>query len=47
MLTRRPRAGEREHFTAWLAGARGPARAEALADLYWALLNTTEFAWSH
>ncbi len=44
-LTRRPSPAEREHFLARLGGAGGAARARAMADLWWALLNSTEFAW--
>ncbi len=47
VLSRRPSEREREHFRARLGGSRGEARGRALADLYWALLNTTEFAWNH
>src|SRR5690606_4672771 len=46
-LTRRPTAEERDHFVARLAAAKdGKARAAAMADLVWALLNCTELAWS-
>ena len=47
MLTRRPSAAESAHFVAGLEGAGGELRRERLADLYWVLLNTTEFAWNH
>ncbi len=47
VLSRRPSAREHEHFRARVGGTRGDARARAVADLYWALLNTTEFAWNH
>lgn len=46
-LTRRPTPEERDHFVARLAAAEGgKARAAAMADLVWALLNCTELAWS-
>jgi hypothetical protein len=47
VLTRRPSAAEREHFEHRLAGTTGAARSAALADLYWTLLNATEFSWNH
>ncbi|EDM77411.1 hypothetical protein PPSIR1_37889 [Plesiocystis pacifica SIR-1] len=47
VLTRRPSAAEAAHFEAKLAGLAGEPRRQALADLYWVLLNTTEFAWNH
>jgi len=43
-LTRRPTPEEREHFERRLSGHN---KAQALEDLYWALLNSTEFAWNH
>ena len=47
VLTRAPTPAEAAHFEAKLAGTSGEPRRAALADLYWVLLNTTEFAWSH
>jgi Protein of unknown function (DUF1549)/Protein of unknown function (DUF1553) len=47
VLTRRPTPAELTHFTARLDKAKGDARKERLTDLFWALLNTTEFSWSH
>ncbi len=47
VLTRRPTPDEATHFIARLAGAKGKERKERLTDLYWALLNTTEFSWNH
>ena len=46
-LTRRPTPKEEEHFEKRLADKSGPKKAEALEDLYWTLLNSTEFAWNH
>ena len=48
ILTRRPTPEERIAF-------RGPARRQStrpdaknrLSDLFWALINTTEFSWNH
>ncbi len=47
VLTRRPTPEEESHFIARLAGTSGKERKERLIDLYWALLNTTEFSWNH
>ena len=47
VLTRRPSKAESEYFQARLAGLDGKARKAAVADLCWALLNSTEFAWNH
>ncbi|MEW6302996.1 MAG: DUF1549 domain-containing protein [Verrucomicrobiota bacterium] len=46
-LTRRPTAEERELFTGKLKGTKGDPRSEVMQDLYWALINSTEFAWNH
>lgn len=47
-LTRRPSARERELFLARLQRtAEAKARSRAMADLLWALVNGTEFAWNH
>jgi hypothetical protein len=51
-LTRRPAAEELKHFVARLAdvdagdGDRRD-RQDALEDLYWTLINSTEFSWNH
>ena len=47
VLTRRPTAPEAEHFQKRLAGARGKERSARMEDLYWTLLNSTEFSWNH
>jgi hypothetical protein len=47
VLTRRPSAAEAAHFEQRLNGRRGAARTRFLEDLYWTLINTTEFAWNH
>lgn len=47
VLTRRPTEDELRHFTERLAGTQGRQRHARLADLYWALLNSTEFSWNH
>ena len=46
-LTRRPTPPEEVHFEKRLAERDGRTKAEALEDLYWTLLNSTEFAWNH
>jgi hypothetical protein len=43
-LTRVPTLEERDHFEKRLAGRM---KTEAMEDLFWALLNSTEFAWNH
>jgi hypothetical protein len=47
-LSRRPRADELDHLLRYIQGG-GPAHdpREALADLFWALLNSTEFGLIH
>ena len=47
VLTRRPTPEESSHFAWRLAKTSGKVRKERMTDLYWALLNTTEFSWSH
>jgi hypothetical protein len=47
VLTRRPTPEETSHFEAKLAGTRGQARNERMADLIWTLVNSTEFSWGH
>ena len=46
VLNRYPTELEREQFVAHLAG-KGDARAQAIADMTWSMLNTTEFSWNH
>jgi len=46
ILTRRPSPEELRHFTERLRSGTGK-RAERMADLYWTLLNSTEFSWNH
>ncbi len=47
VLTRRPTPEESAHFAGRLAGTSGDERKQRLSDLYWTLLNTTEFSWNH
>jgi hypothetical protein len=48
VLTRRPTPAEKTHFeTALASQTDGRSRIERLEDLYWCLLNSTEFSWNH
>lgn len=47
VLTRRPTADEQQHFETRIAGVQGDERKRRLTDLYWTLLNSTEFSWNH
>jgi hypothetical protein len=46
-LTRKPTAEELAHFEAKLAGTKGDPRGEQMSDLFWTLVNATEFSWNH
>lgn len=47
LLTRRPTEAEVAHFVANLKDKQGSSRNDALEDLYWVLINSTEFTWNH
>jgi hypothetical protein len=47
VLTRRPTPEELAHFENRLAGTKGQERKDRLTDLFWTLLNATEFSWNH
>ena len=48
VLTRRPTHDEAAHFAAKLGELRGiRQRGRAISDLYWTLMNCTEFSWNH
>jgi len=47
VLTRRPSEEERRHFVQRLRGTSGSERGAVLEDLFWVLMNSTEFAWNH
>jgi hypothetical protein len=47
VLSREPTPNELTHFQQRLAGSTGNERARRMEDLYWALLNSTEFSWNH
>jgi hypothetical protein len=44
-LNRYPSAAEKEHFVGRLSEADN--RGEAIEDLLWVLLNSSELAWNH
>ena len=46
-LTRRPSPEEKGHFVAQLKGTTGDIRSSIVSDMYWALINSTEFSWNH
>ena len=46
VLTRKPNPEEKAHFEAEIAGKKGDAKQRVLEDLYWALINSTEFSWN-
>lgn len=47
IFTRYPDGDERKHFAAKLDGLRNNARIAAMEDIYWVLVNSTEFSWNH
>lgn len=47
VLTRRPTPEEAAHFVKLLEGAKGDRRSEVMEDIYWTLMNSTEFSWNH
>jgi hypothetical protein len=46
VLTRRPTLEEAKHFQHFLAESQLP-RTQRIEDIFWALLNSTEFSWNH
>ncbi|MCA9127710.1 MAG: DUF1553 domain-containing protein [Planctomycetales bacterium] len=46
-LNRRPSEIESLQFVDYLKDKRGDARSQALGDIYWAMINSTEFSWNH
>jgi len=46
VLTRRPTPAERAHFERFLADPALP-KSQRFEDLFWTLLNSTEFSWNH
>jgi hypothetical protein len=47
VFSRRPTAEESAHFEKRLAGTQGQERSRRMEDLFWALINASEFAWNH
>lgn len=47
VLTRRPTDDEADYFVIDLAGLKSDLRAERLSDLFWTLINASEFSWNH
>ena len=47
VLTRCPTDQELAHFVARLDDASGQLRRRQMEDIYWSLLNSTEFSWNH
>jgi hypothetical protein len=47
VLGRYPSSNEREQLSAHICGKNGSARLQAVGDIYWAMMNSTEFAWNH
>ena len=47
VLTRRPTGDEETHFVERLHGFKGTERTRRMTDLFWTLLNSTEFSWNH
>lgn len=46
-LSRKPSPAEVEHFQALLRDKQDQGRATVLEDIFWTLLNSTEFSWNH
>jgi hypothetical protein len=46
-LTRRPTPEEAAYFEAKLSGTKGDERSRRMTDLFWTLINSTEFSWNH
>ncbi|MCA9205035.1 MAG: DUF1553 domain-containing protein [Planctomycetales bacterium] len=47
VLSRRPSSDELGHFVGHIQDKKGAERQRCLEDLYWVLLNSTEFSWNH
>lgn len=46
VLTRRPTPAELAHFAERLRDGESK-RAEKMEDIFWTLINSTEFSWNH
>ena len=47
VVNRTPTCEEYRTFIDYLRHKQGNERAQAVSDIYWALLNSTEFSWNH
>ena len=47
VMNRLPSPVESKRFAEYLAEKKGNTRSQAVSDLYWALINSTEFSWNH
>jgi len=47
VLTRRPTPEESSHFAGRLGNSKFRTRRARMADLFWTLINATEFSWNH
>lgn len=47
VMNRLPSPVESKEFSAYLSEKYGNTRSRAVSDLYWALINSTEFSWNH
>jgi len=46
ILTRHPNSVEKEHFLSLLKETYNKDREHAMEDIFWALINSTEFSWN-
>ncbi len=46
-LNRMPTEEERRELAEHLAGKRGDSRGHAMSDIFWMLINSSEFLWNH
>jgi len=46
ILTRHPNSVEKEHFRSLLEETYNKDREHAMEDIFWALINSTEFSWN-
>ena len=47
ILSRRPTVPEAAHFVGALKETEKDGRRQVVENLYWALINSTEFSWNH
>jgi hypothetical protein len=47
VLNRMPSENEKTVYVEHLAGKTGGQRVQALSDIFWAMINSTEFSWNH